>query len=135
MTQSRRFKAVGSAPCGVVGAVLFVMVTTLSGCDQKIDDNAATSTTVRTGDRDPAQELPDEKYECEARNVTRSEGPYSLECEKAGKKLTLRFEEGGYVFTDITSSDVAGDTWTIEATHPGDGEEWEIEIDAPDVER
>ncbi len=114
---------------------LFAMLSTLAGCDQKIDESAVASTTVRTGDRDPAQKLPDEKYECEARNVTRSEGPYSLECEKIGKELRLSFENGGYVVTEITSSRVTDDTWAIEATHSEDGEDWEIEIDAPDVER
>ena len=104
---------------------LFAMLSTLAGCDQKIDESAAASTAVRTGDRDPAQELPDEK----------SEGPYSLECEKVGKELRLSFENGGYVVTEITSSRVTDDTWAIEATHSEDGEDWEIEIDAPDVER
>ena len=119
----------------MAGAVFFVMLSSLAGCDQKTDDNAAASAAAPTRDRDPAQELPDEKYECEGRNVTRSEGPYSLECEKAGKELTLRFEEGGYLVTDITSSKVVSDTWTIESTHSEDGEDWEIEIDAPDVDR
>ena len=119
----------------MTGALLIALSSTLSGCGQKVDDEAAASTVVQAAVRDPAQVLPDEKYECEARNVTRSEAPYSLECEKVGNDLRLSFENGGYLVTKITSSRVTDSTWTIDATHSEDGEDWEIEIDAPDVDR
>ncbi len=135
MSHSRQSNVTRFAAWSVAGTALLAMLSTLAGCGQKFDESTAASTTVRTGDRDPAQELPDEKYECEGRNVTRSEGPYSLECEKIGKELRLSFENGGYVVTKITSSSVNDDTWTLETTHSEDDDDWEVEIVAPDVER
>ncbi len=74
-------------------------------------------------------ELPPGSYLCEAENMTQGNGPYSLECDKVGRKITIRFPNGVHIITDIYSEEADENmTWKIETTHPDTGDLWEIEI-------
>jgi hypothetical protein len=60
---------------------------------------------------------PDGEYDCTVTNITRGTGPYSLECEKDGDDLTIRFPNGGYIVVDS------------DGFHAARGEQWEVELE------
>lgn len=75
-------------------------------------------------------ELRDGTYSCEAMNETRSNGPYSLSCDKSGDELVIHFDNGGYISADIDSQITQdGSSWEIDATHSERGDSWHLTID------
>ena len=64
-----------------------------------------------------APDRADGEYDCTVTNITRGTGPYSLECEKDGDDLTIRFPNGGYIVVDS------------DGYHAARGEQWEVELE------
>ena len=60
---------------------------------------------------------PDGDHDCSASNITRGNGPYSLECEKDGDDVTIHFNNGGHITVDEDGYDT------------NTGEQWDVELD------
>jgi hypothetical protein len=106
----------------------------LIGCQENKDvsnNEVSGSYTYPTESANSEQdnELEDGLHDCEAENITRSNGPYSLECEKLGMELTIHFNNGGYITNDINSQNKVGDhAWEIDTSNPENGDNWTVEI-------
>ena len=59
--------------------------------------------------------LDDGDFDCAVTNITRSNGPYNLDCEKDGDEITIHFRNGGFIITDL------------DGFHAENGEYWQIE--------
>ena len=60
-------------------------------------------------------DLDDGEFECIVKNETRSEGPYTLTCEKESDEITIHFQDGGFIVTDTNGFYASsGDQWSIE---------------------
>ena len=78
---------------------------------------------------DEESNLADGSYTCNAFNVTRANGPYTLNCDKFGPTVTIHFNNGGYIDLDVDSeSSVDGSLWSITGINPDDGEGWELNV-------
>ena len=61
------------------------------------------------------EDLEDGEFDCIVTNVTRNEGPYTLQCEKDSDEITIHFPNGGYIVTDLEGLHVStGELWQIE---------------------
>lgn len=57
----------------------------------------------------------DGDHECVVMNVSQSNGPYFLECEKDGDEITIRFPNGGYVVVDESGYEASrGEQWLVQ---------------------
>ncbi len=61
------------------------------------------------------EDLEDGEFDCLVTNVTRNEGPYTLQCEKDSDEITIHFPNGGYIVTDLDGLHAeTGELWQIE---------------------
>lgn len=107
---------------------LWLALLALPSCE---DSSPSTHATLDTSSvTAETLELVDGSYSCEATNITRGNGPYTLDCEKSDDTITLHFLNGGHIDLDIDSQESSGDgSWEITATHSRNGDQWELSID------
>ena len=115
---------------------LLLIILTFSGCGNERSPEASISESSNPNESmgsDTAdaenQELTDGTYDCEVENTTRSNGPYTLDCDKSGSELVIHFTNGGYITNDIDSANSdANGLWTFETTNPETADNWSVEI-------
>ncbi len=82
---------------------------------------------VSATDEDDGQ-LKDGSYDCTVTNTDRSNGPYSLTCDKTGDEIRITFPNGGYRTISVDDPQQSGHDFTFEGTDDRLSESWEIEI-------
>lgn len=120
------------SPLFSFAAVLLPLILAAVGCGSGSEShprgatNGAESVDVEEG----RNALVDGTYSCTVSNVSRGNGPYSLECEKSGSEVVIHFPSGGYLSVDIDTESVPQEgTVRFEGTDQKKGDAWEIEIE------
>ncbi len=72
--------------------------------------------------------LEDGSYNCTVTNTDRSNGPYSLTCDKTGDEIRITFPNGGYRTISVDEPQQSGHDFTFEGSDDRLNESWEIEI-------
>jgi hypothetical protein len=80
------------------------------------------------GDADADGELDYGSYAATVENTTESYGPYSLDVDVGAGDVTIHFENGGYIVTDIDSQDWNGMEWTLDTTESSSGDQWTVTV-------
>ena len=75
-----------------------------------------------------SDQLKDGSYDCTVSNTDRSNGPYTLTCDKSGDEIKINFPNGGYRTISVDEPQHDGDQFTFEGTDDKLTESWEIEI-------
>lgn len=100
----------------------------LASCGGHAAGGSASSESV--SESEEPTELADGSYYCDVTNMTRSNGPYILDCEKSGDTITIHFPNGGHIDLDIDSQESTGEgSWEITATNAENGDSWDLSID------
>lgn len=101
---------------------LFCLAVSLGGCGGNSDGTYEPSPSYDSysaedysEDATNEQAKPDGDYDCTATNISRGNGPYTLDCEKDGGDVTIHFNNGGHITVDEDGYDSNSvENWDVE---------------------